>query len=70
MLSVAVPEEFKVPVPICVAPSLNVTEPVGDAGSRQRSDSRSKRDRLPQSYLRGRMRRETSLLPPVQNSPE
>ena len=29
MLSVAVPEEFKVPVPICVAPSLNVTDPVG-----------------------------------------
>jgi len=29
VLNVAVPEEFNVPVPICVAPSLNFTEPVG-----------------------------------------
>ena len=29
MLNVAAPEEFKVPVPICVAPSSNFTEPVG-----------------------------------------
>ena len=29
MPSVATPDEFKVPVPICVAPSLNVTDPVG-----------------------------------------
>src|ERR1700735_93330 len=29
VVNVAAPEEFSVPVPICVAPSLNVTEPVG-----------------------------------------
>ena len=29
MLNVAVPEEFKVPLPICVPASLKVTEPVG-----------------------------------------
>jgi hypothetical protein len=29
VINVAAPEEFKVPVPICVAPSLNFTEPVG-----------------------------------------
>ncbi len=45
--NVATPEPFNVPVPIVVAPSLNVTVPVGVIGSREHRCR--KRDRLPES---------------------